>query len=453
MHHWFIPTTRNNFRARLLKVPALIVLSIFLFLGNTVIGFVPVTHVNAQVTPQDLLDMHNQQRKLAGLAPLRLSTALSVSAQKKAQAMLGANCWSHYCPDNKSPWDFFAEAGYSYLYAGENLAEGYFTNADAMTAWMNSTTHRENILRPEYEEIGFGIVRGDFQSIKNNVLIVVHFGTPQPQTSASISGVDIYNDNIPKPQILKPLEGSFLSDLEVQISGLAPDSNQVRIKDGYQTLDTVDANKGSFTYKAKLPEKEYSITAIGESGTRTSAASDPVKFTVDRTSDPVQVSDVSLLALSEKTVQVAITRPNLDKVQFKFPDGWVDFRGPILNVWSINIDRELLDTSSVITLTTVDKAGNSWTGTVDLKVLLEKRTDLKDMPPEKTPPVTKAGFDIVFLTILAGLYFLDYIVLKRTGVTRKATSSHLHLGILLITLIIIGSGLLAAGSIGTGLAI
>ena len=47
---------------------------------------------------------------------------------------------------------------------GENLAWGtgaLATPASIMQAWMNSPGHRENILDPEYREIGIGVVAGN----------------------------------------------------------------------------------------------------------------------------------------------------------------------------------------------------------------------------------------------------------------------------------------------------
>ncbi len=191
MLNYFIPTASNNYRAKLLSTPVLVLLAIGIFLFNTVVGVIPADKVHAEISTQDLLTLHNQQRQNAGLRPLTLNTILSSSAQAKAQAMLDSNCWSHYCPNGKSPWDFFVAAGYNYEYAGENLAEGFFNDQDAMVAWMNSSTHRENILKPEYTEVGFGMVVGTYQGKANNIIIVVHFGKPEPGSVAAVTTANI----------------------------------------------------------------------------------------------------------------------------------------------------------------------------------------------------------------------------------------------------------------------
>ena len=113
--------------------------------------------------------------------------------------MLAADCWSHYCPDNRSPWEYFDDVNYNYLFAGENLAEGFFLDEDAMVAWMNSPSHRENILKPEYKEVGFGVVHGNFQGQEDNTVIVAHFGARQDESVAVLS--EIYDFLIQNPNV------------------------------------------------------------------------------------------------------------------------------------------------------------------------------------------------------------------------------------------------------------
>ncbi len=61
-------------------------------------------------------------------------------------------------------------------YAGENLARDFSNASDAINAWMNSPTHKENILNPKYREIGVGVVEGDLAG-SDTTIIVQFFGT------------------------------------------------------------------------------------------------------------------------------------------------------------------------------------------------------------------------------------------------------------------------------------
>jgi len=48
--------------------------------------------------------------------------------------------------------------GISYRTAGENIAKGQTTPQAVMTAWMNSSGHRANILNASFTQIGVGYV-------------------------------------------------------------------------------------------------------------------------------------------------------------------------------------------------------------------------------------------------------------------------------------------------------
>jgi len=82
-----------------------------------------------------------EQRVSVGLLPLEANATLAQAAQAKAADMLNNNYWAHVSPDGTQPWSFFVNAGYSYRYAGENLARDFTNPASAVDAWMASPTN------------------------------------------------------------------------------------------------------------------------------------------------------------------------------------------------------------------------------------------------------------------------------------------------------------------------
>jgi hypothetical protein len=71
-----------------------------------------------------------------------------------------------------SPWDRMNAAGYTgFGPAGENIAAGYGSPESAMSAWMNSSGHRSNILSSSFREIGVGYYyqSGDQGNIRMDV--------------------------------------------------------------------------------------------------------------------------------------------------------------------------------------------------------------------------------------------------------------------------------------------
>ena len=108
---------------------------------------------------QRMVDLINQERAKAGLAPLTVDLRLVGLARKKSQDMIVNNYFSHTSPTYGDPFTMMRSAGISYRTAGENLA-GARTVDQAHSALMNSAGHRQNILNSNYNRVGVGIVSG-----------------------------------------------------------------------------------------------------------------------------------------------------------------------------------------------------------------------------------------------------------------------------------------------------
>jgi uncharacterized protein YkwD len=117
----------------------------------------------------------NDERAKNGLAPLAHSDLLRTSACAKLDDMVTNNYWSHVSPNGTQPWYFFTVVGYTYTYAGENLAYGQNTESALITDWMNSQTHKDNILG-NYAESGVCTKTEMYQGWIQTVT-VHHFGT------------------------------------------------------------------------------------------------------------------------------------------------------------------------------------------------------------------------------------------------------------------------------------
>ncbi len=113
---------------------------------------------------------------------------LANAARAKGQDMINKDYFSHNTPSGATPWTFILNAGYNYIYAGENLAMNYSVAEDIVNAWMNSGGHRANILGTNYKELGVGVVTGEFQGY-TTTMVVQMFGTQATST---------YNPSTPK---------------------------------------------------------------------------------------------------------------------------------------------------------------------------------------------------------------------------------------------------------------
>ena len=181
LHHLFIPSESNNHRSKILHHQSLFLVILFLLTGLSALSFVQKSYptvlgISANISIQDLLSQTNQKRQENGIAPLVLNSELTHAAEMKADDMLAKNYWAHVSPDGTTPWVFIKNAGYDYLYAGENLARGFTTAPDTVNAWMASPTHRENLLSPNFKEIGFAVKAGSLTGAET-ILVVQEFGS------------------------------------------------------------------------------------------------------------------------------------------------------------------------------------------------------------------------------------------------------------------------------------
>lgn len=180
LRHLFLPHHTNNFRAKLLHLDffaayvfLFFILSLSLRTVNrfdqNILGFA------TDIRVEELLNLTNQKRTEAGLTQVNLNQMLSQAAAGKVADMFGKNYWAHNSPDGKTPWDFINSSGYTYTIAGENLAKNFSNSAGVIDAWMNSPSHRENLLRSQYEDIGFAVVNGTLNG-EETTLVVQMFG-------------------------------------------------------------------------------------------------------------------------------------------------------------------------------------------------------------------------------------------------------------------------------------
>ncbi|MDR0930278.1 MAG: SafA/ExsA family spore coat assembly protein [Clostridiales bacterium] len=108
---------------------------------------------------QQVIDLTNNERTKAGLAPLKANWELSRVARYKSQDMIDKNYFSHTSPTYGSPFDMMKQFSISYRAAGENIAYGQRSPAEVVNAWMGSSGHRANILSNNYTEIGVGVAQ------------------------------------------------------------------------------------------------------------------------------------------------------------------------------------------------------------------------------------------------------------------------------------------------------
>lgn len=181
LSHFFLPSETNNYRARILHNRIILTLTLFFFSAGLLVTFLKTNYPSvlgafSDISNDQLLLLTNEKRQENSQSPLVLNSQLSVAALNKANDMFSKNYWAHNAPDGTTPWVFIKGSGYNYIYAGENLARGFTTPADVINAWMNSPEHRQNMLSPNYKDVGFAVETGSLSG-EDTVLVVEMFGS------------------------------------------------------------------------------------------------------------------------------------------------------------------------------------------------------------------------------------------------------------------------------------
>jgi len=221
LHHFLVPHTGNNHRAKALHHEALLAYVLLLGIFNLSIKLLhtqapSVLGYATDIRVEQLLKDTNAERSNAGLSALSLNSQLSAAAAGKAADMFLNNYWAHNSPQGKTPWDFIVGSGYRYTLAGENLAKNFQMSDGVVSAWMASPSHKANIMKAGYQEVGFAVVNGVLNG-EETTLVVQMFGATNARPVAQIPKVQAAEPIV--RQELTPQQGVRISPL-INISGL-----------------------------------------------------------------------------------------------------------------------------------------------------------------------------------------------------------------------------------------
>lgn len=121
------------------------------------------SHPQRRLAARGILAEINAIRSQHGLRPLRLVRPLTAAAGQHSTEMGSRGYFSHDSADGTIFWKrvegFYGSDGYRYWSVGENLlwSSGTLSPDDAVTMWMNSPPHRENLLQKNWRQIGLSV--------------------------------------------------------------------------------------------------------------------------------------------------------------------------------------------------------------------------------------------------------------------------------------------------------
>ncbi|MEI6587493.1 MAG: CAP domain-containing protein [Candidatus Moraniibacteriota bacterium] len=130
----------------------------------------------SEINAENVVRYVNEARAKEGLSKLVINDKLNEVATAKVNDMVEHKYFAHTSPAGLTPWHWFELRGYDYKYAGENLAINFLTSEAQQVAWMNSPTHRKNILNVNYQEIGVAVAAGEVNGT-TGIIAVQEFGS------------------------------------------------------------------------------------------------------------------------------------------------------------------------------------------------------------------------------------------------------------------------------------
>lgn len=205
--NWFLPTKENNFQPSVLSDRAISIFILLFLLVKVIFSFnlilVKQSSLFADISAQRIIVLTNEVRQQYGLPLVKEDSLLNKAAQNKAEDMFENKYFSHYSPTGASPWDWIDKSGYDYYYAGENLAMNFLDTEEVIKGWLNSPSHRENLLNKDYKDMGIAVVSGDFNSEGINRILVVQMFGSKAKPSIPVAMAQVPPEIIPPEEILE----------------------------------------------------------------------------------------------------------------------------------------------------------------------------------------------------------------------------------------------------------
>lgn len=213
VHHFVVPHEGNGFRPGILSTSVIVavLLIALVFEGMYLVGTkvtIDKTNFLASILPAALVSFTNSDRTALGLEEVEANQTLAAAAQLKADDMAEKGYFSHVSPDGTQPWEWIQKAGYAYTYAGENLAVNFEDSRDVEEAWMNSPSHRANIVKPQYTEVGIATARGTYKG-KEATFVVQFFASPKIAAAATVAPTPTPTQVVAEPV---PTEATVLGE-------------------------------------------------------------------------------------------------------------------------------------------------------------------------------------------------------------------------------------------------
>lgn len=184
MHH-LLAYVVNQASGKLLWANTLALVALKVLVPLSDFGHATISNQLSIFSNDTIIQLTNEARAESSLPALVSNAALTAAAEAKLDDMAAQGYFSHESPDGRQPWDFISYQGYAYRAAGENLARGFTDEISLVTAWLESPSHRDNVLNGAYHDIGVAS-RYITTDGRPGIVVVELFGSLRSSGAAAI---------------------------------------------------------------------------------------------------------------------------------------------------------------------------------------------------------------------------------------------------------------------------
>ncbi len=398
LKHYLIASEENNYRPWIMTPTALACFCLIIW-GLRI--FLPVSKLYASpsIDATDVMNRINNERENRFIPTLVTNSKLNAAANIKADDMIKRGYFAHVDPDGKYVWPTIEAQGYTpYKTLGENLAMDFTDAASMVSAWMNSPTHRENLLNEKFEDQGLAAIYGLFAPNHYSILAASIFGT-------------IYKNNPPPPPTPK-------------VQPPPPPPPSAKPNPPPQPPPTQNPPPPPAPIKPQPSPSPTPTPDTKPNSLSSSTGSEPVLISTDISLKTKTVDDKTIL-------QVEIFVAGKPKsVVAKFEDVYVELeKGSVPNQYlgEITLDRGSVS-GAFLTISATDQENESWVR----QFPIQEETQFT-VPSDSVNEASEAQLSNTLKIILgifsAGFLFfliLDGIIIHRAKIKRAVPSTSSH---------------------------
>lgn len=470
----FIPHAGNNYQPHALHPKRIAFHAAAAILMKLIIVIVVfLIPVEAWLTPdilteqaKEIIKLTNQIRSRLNLGLLAENSLLNQAAAAKTEDMLIKQYFSHSGPDNRSLANWLKDSGYNYKFAGENLALGFASAAEVVNGWSRSKTHYNNIIDPQFSEIGVGLAAGLYHDY-DTTFVAQLFGAPPapalaisptaataPKISArpkyftakiaettAYPAADILSKKITEPllepTIIEPADQLLTKDNLIKLKIFAPQAQKIIIYDNEIALaEITDIINNYALANLTLPQGRHSLKA------KASRASEEkyslsCRIIIDRTAPLIDQSKTNLtidqpVGQDQQIVKAeAYLSADTAKAEINFNNYFIKLRPDENNsnkwigqtIIFKQAEEQIFNPVVLANLTAEDRAGNITTEDITWKDITLVKTSLlnqyffiKGHQPQYLKPlfdITSIYYKIILAIAILALALNIFIEIKK----------------------------------------